>query len=124
MSSCVRGYHVYQEVWTPVIGEELVCRREMGNVQDRYAVGIYEQNLNGPETLVGHLPRKISLLCSLFLRHGGTITCQISNGRRHSSDLPQGGLEVPCQLIFRGEESNLKKIKRLQEWLTDTIIIL
>ena len=29
--SCVRGYHVYQELWIPVIGEELVCVREQRN---------------------------------------------------------------------------------------------
>ena len=27
-SSCIRGYHVYQEVWTAAVGEELVCERE------------------------------------------------------------------------------------------------
>ena len=58
-------------------------------------------------TLVGHLPKKISLICSIFLRSGGTITCEVSGGRRYSSDLVQGGLEMPCWLIFRGEEKAL-----------------
>ncbi len=28
----VRGYHVYQVVWAPTIGEELPCRKEHGNI--------------------------------------------------------------------------------------------
>jgi len=36
MSSFVQGYHVYQDTQTPVIGEQLVCRREDSNPRDRY----------------------------------------------------------------------------------------
>ena len=38
--SSVRGYHVYQDNWTPVIGERLNCEREEENSRDRYAVAI------------------------------------------------------------------------------------
>ena len=38
--SSVRGYHVYQDNWTPVIGERLNCKREEENPRDRYAVAI------------------------------------------------------------------------------------
>ena len=34
--SCVRGFHINQDIWTPVIGEELLCEREEGNPNDRY----------------------------------------------------------------------------------------
>jgi len=34
MSSFVQGYHVYQDTWTLVIGEQLVCRREDSNSRD------------------------------------------------------------------------------------------
>ena len=33
---CVRRYHVYQALWIPVIGEELVCVREPRIAADRY----------------------------------------------------------------------------------------
>ena len=36
--SCIRGYHVYEAVWTPVIGEVLTCARETTNSHDPYAV--------------------------------------------------------------------------------------
>ena len=27
-SSCIHGFHVYQDTWTLVISEQLICRRE------------------------------------------------------------------------------------------------
>ena len=63
VESCVRGFHVYQDVWVPVIGETLPCRRETDNSEDRYAVAYYKS-----EEVVGHVPRKISRLCTAFLR--------------------------------------------------------
>ena len=61
--------------------------------------------------IIGHLPRKISKICSLFLR-GGTISCIVSGGRRYSADLPQGGLEIPCKLLFKGKAKKMEKLKR------------
>ena len=42
VNSCMRGFHVYQDVWTPIIGEVLACRREMTNIEDRYAIAVYK----------------------------------------------------------------------------------
>ena len=62
--------------------------------------------------IVGHLTWKISIVSSLFLRQGGTITCVVSGSRSYSSDLPQGGLEVPCTIIFKiKDQKELEKIK-------------
>ncbi len=55
VEAMVRGYHVYQGVWAPTIGEELPCRKEHGNTQDPYAVAV----LDGVK-VVGHVPKKIS----------------------------------------------------------------
>ena len=43
----------------------------------------------------GHIPRKISSICSLFLRQGGSITCHVTGGRCYLGDLVQGRFEVP-----------------------------
>ena len=48
--TCVRGFHVYQIVWRPVIGEELPCKRE-DNDTDRYAVAIMKPSVG----TVGHM---------------------------------------------------------------------
>ena len=43
--------------------------REPGNVRDPYAVAITKPESS---TMVGHVPRKMSAMCSLFLRKGGS----------------------------------------------------
>lgn len=122
ISSCARGYHVYKDRWKPRIGEKLACVRESANIKDRYAVAVVKKqdhvdkkttkkkkSDSEESIIVGHLPRKISCVCSLFIRRGGTITCKVS-GRRHSADLLQGGLEIPCQLIFEGKKEDIEKL--------------
>ena len=43
------------------------------------------------------VPRKISWMCSLFLRHGRNISCQVTWARMYSTDLPQGNtVATPC----------------------------
>ena len=69
---CVRGYHVYCEIWEAAVGEVLVCEREPQNTMDRYAVAVKRSG-----TVIGHLPKKMSRVCSLFLRRGGDIHCTV-----------------------------------------------
>ena len=45
--TAVRGYHVYQEVFTPSLGENLVVRREFNNTMDKQAVKV----VKGDETV-------------------------------------------------------------------------
>ena len=87
--NCARGFHIYQDIWTPVIGKELLCEREEGNPNDRYAVSMLNVS-----TVVGHVPRHIS---TIFLRCGGSISCIITGRRQYSRDLPQGWMEIPCK---------------------------
>ena len=70
LDSSIRGYHVYSEMWTTVFGEILFPERELNNVVDQYAVAVTKDS---GET-VGHFPRKISRLCSMFIEQGGDIT--------------------------------------------------
>ena len=64
-------------------------------------------------TVVGHLPRAISAVCSLLLSRSGTISCKVTSTRRKSSDLPEGGLEIPCKLIFAGASRDISKVQKL-----------
>lgn len=109
MESCVRGYHVYQHVWDAVVGEILECERETSNPNDRYAVVTKKA-----ENVVGHLPRRISRTCSLFILRGGKITCRVVGRRQYSADLSQGGMEIPCILTFTGKTKEIKKLKSIQ----------
>lgn len=105
--SVVRGYHIYQRIWGALVGEILYCAREVDNPTDRFAVCIKRD-----EIIVGHVPRKFSALCSVFLRNGGNLACKITGRRQYSGDLPQGGLEIPCVYIFQGAEDDIIKVKK------------
>lgn len=65
IARCIRGYHVYKAVWKARIGEVLSCAREPTNGIDRYAVSVFKDG-----TVVGHLPKRISRVCSSFIRRG------------------------------------------------------
>ena len=106
--SMVRGYHVYKHVWDANIGETLSCEVESGNASDPYAVAVKEGS-----TIVGHVPRAISAVCNLFLRRGGTIVCHVNGTKRYSADLVQGGLEIPCKLVFTGDGKDVAKVTKL-----------
>ena len=90
----------YQDEWDAVIGEVLQCRRETGNRYDPYTVATLSAG-----RVIGHVPRKTSPVCSIFIRCGGCITCTVSNRRHYSADLEQGGLEIPCKIKFSTSSS-------------------
>ena len=78
---CVRGYHVYW--WEVVVGEELECQQERGNATDAFAVSVIREG-----AIVGHLPRRISCTCSLFMRKGiivDKINFHVFNFRHYRS---------------------------------------
>ena len=104
----IRGYHVYQHIWTSQTDEVLPCKRESNNAHDCFAVSV-----NKEDDVVGHIPRKISSICYMFLgRPRSSITCKVTGSRRYYSDLPQGGLEIPCIIEFRGETSAILKVEK------------
>ena len=57
---------MYGRARDTVIGEHLTCRREPTNESNRYAVTVLKDG-----NVIGHLPRKVSRVCSLFLRSPG-----------------------------------------------------
>lgn len=99
---------MYKDIWDTTVGEELECARESSNPADRYAIATKTDG----ET-VGHIPRKLSRLCVLFLERNGVILCTVTSPRRRSADLPQGGLELPCTLTFSGDSSAVSKVKTI-----------
>ena len=83
----VRGYHIYKDMCSAVIDEECSCKREDGNRFDPFTVAV----CNG-DIVIGHVPRKISSFCSLYICRGGEIHCRVTGSRCFSADLEQGGL--------------------------------
>ena len=41
VDSCIRGHHIFKNIWTPTMGEQLSCKREIGKNKDRYAVAVF-----------------------------------------------------------------------------------
>ena len=58
------------------------------NPADVSAVAITKDDI-----IVGHVPKKISIF-SIFLHRGGSVVCTVTDSRRYSADLLQGGLEI------------------------------
>ena len=83
---------------------------EDGNRVDPFAVAVVRS-----DSVIGHVPRKISSICSLYLRQDGLIVCCVTGTRRFSVDLAQGGLEISCVLIFQGDAKHTAKAKKLVE---------
>ena len=106
ISSVVRGYHKYKDIWVATEGEQLLCRKEDDNIHHLFSVAVIKNDY-----VVGHVPKKISTTCSLFLCCGGSIMCTVNGSRRYSQDLPQGGLEIPCELLFTGDTKYIEKAK-------------
>ena len=96
------------DICNPSSGEELTCSRDTENTKDPFAVAVKHRT-----AIVGHVPRKISAACALFIARKGTISCTIAGSRRFSADLPQGGLGVPCVFTFIGDSKDIIKIKKL-----------
>ena len=68
MTTAVHGFHIYKDVWEPTIGEVLSCERDIGNSHDTFAVAIKNSS-----EVVGHVPRFLSLICSIFIQRGDEI---------------------------------------------------
>ena len=57
LNSMVRGYHKYKSLWmNPFDGEELICKREIGNPCDPQAVAM-KKEISQVLQVVGHVPR-------------------------------------------------------------------
>jgi len=62
------GYHEYQRVWDDSVDDkELVCKRKIGKSHDTYGVAV-RKVIDEEEKTVGHISRRISAICLLFIR--------------------------------------------------------
>ena len=99
LESVVHGYHVYKEIWTSILGEELQCIHEVRNIYD----------------LCPPLLRKMAHSTSSSLNNFYSIRsigCTIAGVPQYSIDQPQGGLEIPCKLMVRGDRKLVDKLKQ------------
>ena len=100
----IRGFHVYKEVWKPILGERLNLSHERKNLHDRYAIAAYKR-LPGrlADSIIGHLPREISRPTRFSLLRGGVAVAEVINTMHRRSPLVQGGLEIPVKVAVEIE---------------------
>ena len=103
--SFIRGYHVYQHIWTPVEEETYSCTREPGNEQNCNAVAVMYE-----DRVVGHIPLAISKCISSFVTLPRSFLETKVTGKRINRG-GEYGLEVPCKYRISGQEKAVDRIK-------------
>ena len=104
MTSFIRGYHEYKEIWQPVIGESLILKTVPTNVKDRLAVSVQKDG-----QVVGHVPRNIAPLFYNFLDR------DVNKGFAEVTAKPLNrgagmGMEVPCVFRLYGPEPYVQRL--------------
>ena len=107
--SFARGFHVYMDIWNPVIGELLKCKREPTNEVDKHAVAIMCSDSLVKESVVGHIPHNISKFSSMFLTIPSTAIEVEVLGKRVNRGSGYG-LEIPVKYGYYSQE-------KLIQWL-------
>ena len=107
--SFARGFHVYMDIWNPVIGEILKCKREPTNEVNKHAVAIMCSDSLGKESVVGQIPHNISKFSSMFLTIPSTAIVVEVLGKRVNRGSGYG-LEIPVKYRYYGQE-------KLIQWL-------
>ena len=118
MNCCTHGYHIFKSFRDAPIGSILSAKLEddlQSLVHDKYALAL----INSDSVTVGHLPKFMSKLAHFFVKHAGKIRCEITGSKRYSSDLEQGGLEIPAKIIF--QNSNKRIIEKMKKKLAPVI---
>ena len=85
LESVIRGHHIYKHIWWPFVGEVLTSEREEGNNHNKFAVSLLKN-----ATVIGHVPQELLRVFWHFIRHGGTITRELTGQRKRGK-----GLEIP-----------------------------
>ena len=103
--SFATGHHTYKDIWSPIIGEMVLCERELNNQYDQHAVRLIVDGRT-----VGHVPREISRACSYILTAGGSMYGVVTGGRENRR---QNGLEVPIKYHVKGPQHHMLKAEAL-----------
>ena len=117
ISSYVRGYHAYMEIWTPVQDEMLILKREPTNVADKNAVAVYKE-----DQVVGHVPFNLAPSISLFLKRdinkafAKVVGEKVNRGAGY-------GLEIPCIYHLYGPKPYIDKMKELVDSLISSGLV-
>ena len=104
ITSYIKGYHIYKNIWTPTQAEKLVGEMEPQNPVDKYAVAVKKGGI-----IVGHLPLgkngKFAKTIFYFLRADKFGRCDISVTGSAVNLKDGDGMQVPCVLRLSGQKN-------------------
>ena len=84
LESAIRGCHIYKQIRRPLVREILTLEREEDNNHDKFSVSLLKN-----ATILGHGPREFLQVFWHFLRHGETITCEVTDQRKRGKATSQ-----------------------------------
>ena len=67
--SYIRGYHAYRDIWSPVVREILLLKREPDNFVDMSAIAVWKE-----DKIVGNMPYDIETSLQAALIHFNTLS--------------------------------------------------
>ena len=103
----------YTDIWSPVVGEILLLKREPDNLVDASAVAVWKE-----DKIVGHVPYNIASVISQFLRRDcnkGFVQVTGNKVNRGAGN----GLEVPCTYRLYGPRPFIERITQIVQSLQE-----
>ena len=111
LDSFIKGYHVYQEVWSPELHEMLGTVPEPRNIVDKYAVSVQRD-----DDVVGHLMKgksgRFAKKIFYFLRADKKNHCTVVVTGKAINRGNGEGMQVPCTLNFKGHRKWIDILKK------------
>ena len=80
LESVIPGRHICKQIWQPLVGEMLTLKQEEGNNHDKFAVSLLKH---------ATVSREFLRVFWHFLRHGKTITCEVTDQRKRGKGTSQ-----------------------------------
>ena len=111
LDSFIKGYHVYQEVWSPELHKMLSAVPEPRNIVDKYAVSVQRD-----DEVVGHLMKgksgRFAKTIFYFLRADKKNDCTVVVTGKAINRGDKEGMQVPCTLNFKGHRKWIDILKK------------
>ena len=111
LESYVHGHHVYKDVWTPTIGETLLCKMEPNIIKDNYAVCVQKDGVIVGHLMLGKTGRCVKIIF-YFLRGYTDSKCEVITTGKQVNLGDNKGMQVLCELQFVGKDKRICLLKK------------
>ena len=99
--SGLRGYHVYQQIWKPFIGQVIKLAREEKNPYNRFAIsGLAKTPGKIGRVVVLDIPQELSRYMWYALDSEAFVLGKVMSDKYKPSPLFQAELEIPTKVFL------------------------